>query len=218
MPPLQDSVSGAGVLLVDTEAREVVLVQDHTDLYNDCGGQMQRKSLFNCGTSSIAAACASRQSAASASASTGRDRLVLETAANELKEETRGIVSVPTSILQRCDHVTLAHRPGRCYRSYILHLPFSQGLCQAFSKTNVSMLPECYQESSDLARFPIQQFVDALAARPDGSNDDGSALIRSARTSDGRLVPLHTRGARVIAAALAQGLLIPGHGGSQTSV
>lgn len=120
--------TGAGVLVVDAKAQQVILVEDHTGEFRDMGGRRSR------GTR-----CA-------------------ETASAELYQETRMTMNVDAKTLRSsCKYVDIDAGPGKLYRCFIYYSSnvSCSAFYKAYDKVDVKQLPKELRETTRMTRFPL---------------------------------------------------------------
>lgn len=176
--------NGVGVLLYDSKKKRIALVKcawkdKKTGLYeySDTGGQTEAKLTLPQG------------------------------ARKELYEETITTVDVDTDTLEKkCPWVNIyaGTRDGvaHCYGCYILDVQLTKAgvvSCTAFKKAlpHASKLPKCYQETTNMAWFPLD-YVKKEQASNFWTSESGSTLVKR---------PVSGRVRKVVSKAIAAGLI-----------
>ena len=158
--------------MIDLRRQYFCLVKDQRKTFNDPGGIYEQK-----------------------------HKRISSCAAQELKEETRGLVKVSARTLQGCKWVDVPC--GRhMYRMYIMYVNspgFPSVSCSNFYKINPKTLPKAYQETTRMTWFPIRQFKSEYLR---------NGHISSTKNTDrGKKEKVHGRVRTGIASAIQKGLI-----------
>jgi hypothetical protein len=124
--PSRFGYSGAGVLLVDPSKNQIILVQDHTNQFNDAGGKVDNSSTK-----------------------------LSDLAAKELYEESRASIRISGRDLWNSDvDIQAGNSKYKCYIYRSSNISCRQFYANAQVVRNWG---SCYNETTRMTRFPIQQ-------------------------------------------------------------
>lgn len=137
--------TGAGVLVYDVSTDEILLIKDYHGKYADMGGALHPP---------ISAGVCPR------------------TAAQELKEESRGVFDFKPSLFSKCQYVDVAGQ----YRMYILPLTHTNKACTRYYAADVKNMPSCYRETTGMTRFPMAQFRGKRVLNKSALTDTGKSV------------------------------------------
>ena len=130
-----DGYTGAGVMITTNSKKldntiDVILVIDHTGLYNDFGGS-------------------------SFDQTTQHTSKPIETALKELYEESRTLFKLTEDDLKQAEQISIVHGGKHKYLCYIVNIPIVS--CNEFYKLEsvVATMSKCFRETSRMTRFPM---------------------------------------------------------------
>ena len=173
------SHSGAGVLIIDSNSSSLLLIFDYTKDFNCCGGRVDHQNKSH-------------------------DYLE-QTAAKELREETRTLIHCHISDLKNCPFVDIpvpSMREDIRFRCYIMRIPCPADICDQFEHFDMRRLPDYgdYRETTRLEMFPLKQFTNLASLEK---------IIDSSKATDrfGNARSLNRRVISVLCAALDKDLL-----------